>query len=198
MRKTKRTFFIFSSSLLVLFVLISLVALPRFFNSTTLPQAYSQTCTAPATPTGVQVEYPGCSGTDCDLAQASCKWDTQADASSYNLTITEVETSTIVKNNESEPSSTTKIEFPITQGKTYKCDVVAVSACGGLSTAASDQLLCQADAILDTPTPTVIPPTATPIPPTPTIANPGGVVQTVALIGGVLLAIVGGIVLLVL
>lgn len=198
MKRSRKKALTLLGSFLAFLVLVSLFALPKLFSTTPLPQAYSQTCIAPATPAGVQVEYPGCNGEDCDLAQASCKWDAQADASSYNLTVTEVETGTVIKNNESEATGTTKIVFPITQGKTYKCDVVAVSSCGGLSAAASDQLLCQADAILDTPT--VAPPTSTPIPPTatPTIANPGGIVQTVALIGGVLLAIIGGIVLLVL
>ena len=159
-------------------------------------KAHAQACSAPAAATGVTVEFPGCTGTSCDLTQASCAWASQGDAASYNVTVTEVESSTILKNNESESSSTTKVLFPITQGKTYKCDVVAVSACGGLAAATSDQLLCQADAII-TPVVTV-PPTATPIPPTatPTIASPGGIVQTIALFGGILIAIIGGIVLL--
>lgn len=160
----------------------------------------AQACAAPAATTGVQVEYPGCaSGTTCDLAQASCKWNSQADAASYNVTVTEVETGTLIKNNESEAASVTKIVFPITQGKTYKCDVVAVSACGGLGAPGTDQLLCKADALIDTPTPTLIP-TKPAAPPTatPTIAKPGGMVQSIGLIGGILLAIVGGIVLLVL
>lgn len=158
----------------------------------------AQTCTAPATPTGVTVEYPGCNGNSCDLAQASCTWNAQSDASSYNVTVTEVETGTIVMNNESKTSDTTKVFFAITQGRTYKCDVVAVSSCGGLSAAASDQLLCEADAIIDTPTPA--PPTATPIPPTatPTIPPPGGIMQTAAIVSGVLILVVGGIFLFVL
>ena len=166
-----------------------------------ITQTYAQSCAAPAAATGVQVEFPGCNGTQCDLTQASCKWNSQSDAASYNVTVTEVETGTVIKNSESETASTTKILFAVTQGKTYKCDVVAVSSCGGLAAAASDQLLCQADAIISTPTATLAPPTATPTSPppptaTPTIAKPGGVVQTIALVGGVLIAIVGGIILL--
>lgn len=186
---------LFLSLLLITFSLVGFVTAQTFV----VPQAYAQACAAPATATGVTVEFPGCNGTQCDLTQASCKWNAQADAASFNVTVTEVETGTIIKNNESEPAATVKIVFPITQGKTYKCDVVSVSACGGLAAASSDSLLCQADALISTPTPTVAP-TATPIPPTatPTIAKPGGVVQTVALIGGVLIAIIGGIVLLVL
>jgi hypothetical protein len=109
--------------------------------------------------------------------------------------VTELETSTVILNNASQPSATTKIIFAITQGRTYKCDVVAVSACGGLSAASSDQLLCEADAILDTPTPA--PPTAVPDQPTatPTIAPPGSIIQTAAVVGGFLVVIVGGILL---
>mgnify|MGYP002074439314 CR=1 FL=1 len=160
-------------------------------------EANAQSCSAPAVASGVTVEFPGCNGSSCDLTQASCAWNSQADAASYNVTVTEVETGTIIKNNESQSSSTTKVLFPITQGRTYKCDVVAVASCGSLAAASSDQLLCEADAIIDTPTPTTVavPPTATPIPATPTIAPPGGFLQTVSIVGGVLIVIVGGILL---
>ncbi len=176
------------------------VLLLAFFAIFQVPSSYAQACAAPAAATGVQVEFPSCNGTDCDLTQASCKWNAQSDAASFNVTVTEVETNTIIKNNESEPASTTKISFAITQGKTYKCDVVAVSACGGLAAASSDSLLCQADALVSTPTATLAP-TATPTTrptATPTIAKPGGEVQSIALIGAVLFAIIGGVVLLVL
>lgn len=165
------------------------------FSLLNTPKAQAQACAAPAAASGVVVEFPGCTGTSCDLTQASCSWSSQADATSFNVTVTEVESGTILKNNESQSASTTKILFAITQGKTYKCDVVAVSACGGLAAATSDQLLCQIDALI---TPTVVPPTATPIPPTPTptIASPGGIGQSVVLVGGIILAIIGGIVLL--
>lgn len=180
------------------FIFAALLLIVSFFTFVNVPKANAQACAAPAAASGVTVEFPGCTGTSCDLTQASCKWNTQADAASFNVTVTEVETATILKNNESQSASTSKILFAITQGKTYKCDVVAVSACGGLATATSDQLLCQADALI-TPVATVAP-TATPIPtkaiPTPTIASPGGIAQTVVLFGGILLAIIGGIVLL--
>lgn len=177
-----------------LFLLITLIL---GFSLTVPVRAYAQACSPPAVATGVTVEYPGCNGSSCDLVQASCAWNSQADAASFNVTVTEVETGTIIKNNESQPAATTKVLFPITQGRTYKCDVVSVSACGGLAASSSDQLLCEADAIIDTPTPA--PPTATPVPPThtPTIAPPGGIVQTASIVGGILILIVGGILLFV-
>lgn len=186
-------------SILSFFILSTITKVSPPIGTT---QTYAQSCAAPAIATGVRVEFPGCNGTQCDLTQASCEWNSQSDASSFNVTVTEVETGTVIKNNESETSSTTKILFAITQGKTYKCDVVAVSACGGLAPAASDQLLCQADAIISTPTATLPPPTATPTSPPPptsaTIPEAGGVVQTIAIAGGVIIAIVGGILLLLL
>ncbi len=181
-------------------LLLLAVLLTSFFISTSRVEA--QACAAPAVATGVTVEFPGCNGSSCDLTQASCAWNSQSDAASFNVTVTEVETGTIIKNNESQPSTTTKVLFAITQGRTYKCDVVSVSACGGLAAAASDQLLCEADAIIDTPTPTPIPPTATPIPPsptpTPTIAPPGDLVQTISLLSGIAILIVGGVFLFIL
>lgn len=170
-------------------------------QNTIISKAYAQTCAAPAAATGVTVEFPGCTGSQCNLTQASCKWNSQSEAASYNVTVTQIEGGVIVLNNVSEPSSTTKVVFPITQGKTYKCSVVAVSSCGGLSSASSDQLLCQADALI---APTVIPtvvPTATPIPPTaappvPTIPVTGSIMQTIALSGIILATLIGGTVLL--
>lgn len=176
--------------LLLVFAFILFISLPQKVDA--------QACAAPAVPTGVTVEYPGCNGESCDLTTASCAWNTQADAASFNVTVTEVETGTIVMNNESQVSTTTKVNFAITQGRTYKCDVVAVSSCGGLSAAGTDQLLCEADAIIDTPTP--VPPTPTPIPPTatPTIEPPGSFIQTVSIFGGIAILLVGGFLLFVL
>lgn len=166
-------------------------------HSVIVPQAQAQACTAPATPVDVAVDYPGGTGTTRDLTLANCSWTAQSDAASYNITVTEVETGTIIKNNEAVAASTTTVSFPITQQRTYKCDVTAVASCGTVSAVASDQLLCDADAIIDTPTPT----TAAEVPPkaaTPTIAAPGGIFETIGILGGVTLAVITGIVLLVL
>lgn len=183
-------------------------------SPTTTLVAVNDSCPALPAVAGVKVEYPGCQGTQCEFTQASCLWTASIGATSYNVTVTQVESGAPIKSNESIPSSTTKILFPITQNKTYKCDVVAVSSCGSLSVASSDQLLCEADAIIDTPTPTTVPPTAIPtiaptaiptvppiatlVPPTatPTIASPGEILQSVSIIGAILFAIIGGIILL--
>ena len=190
-----------------------------------------QVCPAPEATLSVLVDFPACSddGINCDLSQASCEWDAVSGASSYLVTINQVEDGTFVKNNESVPTTTLKLTFPITQNKTYKCSVIVVSACASQSIAVTDELLCEADAILDptaTPAPTTSAPTSAPIPtatlipptptlqitntptpqpiflptatytPTPTIVQPGGIMQTIGIVGGIMIVVVGGILLL--
>lgn len=165
---------LFSLVLIIFFLVFASQNLKNIPNKLVV-DTYAQACAAPATPAGLTVEYPSCNGNQCDLAQAECTWSSQADVSSFNLTITEVESGVLVKNNESESASTTKIVFPVTQGRTYRCSLVAVSSCGGLSTAATNELMCEADAML-TPSPTIAVPTATPTPTpanTPPVANAG-------------------------
>lgn len=190
---------------------------PTTAVSPTLPQASptgiggggigDTACAIPSQAQNVLVEYPGCEGDSCLFTQASCMWDPNVDAATYSLTVTEVETGNIVRN-ESVPNSTTKVLFPITQGRTYKCDVSVANACGSVSASTSDQLLCEADAIIPTTTvtpttpvatstPTIAPtaPTSTPsATPTPPIV--GGITPTIGVIGALLLAIIGGIVFL--
>lgn len=186
----------------------------------------AQACATPAVVNSVSVNFPNCEGTtNCNFTQASCTWDLATDGSSYKVKITEVETLSVVKEETLAPTIG-KTVFSINQGKTYKCDVSAVNSCGTASIAASDELLCQVDAKISptvpptsTPTPTppsatvppTIPPTVapptptttvTPIPtklaPTVTLAKPGGTVPTLGIIGGVAIAIIAGIVLLIL
>ena len=163
--------------LISIFILNGLALLIFPFSKT----VEAQTCAAISAVTGVKVEYPGCQGTQCDSNQASCSWTTSSDAVSYNITVTELETGLILKNNESTPSGTTKVLFPITQQRTYKCDVVAISSCGSLSPISSDQLLCGTATL----TPTKIP--------TPTIADPGGIGQTFVILSAAIAVIIGGI-----
>ncbi len=173
--------------------------------------AQQSTCATPTSAQNVLVEYPGCEGDNCLFTQASCTWDPNNDATTYNLTVTEVETGSVVRN-ESIPNSTTKVLFPVTQGRTYKCDISVANSCGNVSAVSSDQLLCEADAIIPTATPTVattpaptasatatIAPTTAPtvvptITPTPPIV--GGLTPTLSVFGVVLILIIGGIVFL--
>lgn len=183
---------------------------------TTPPAEVAQACATPATVANVSVNYPSCDGTqDCNFTQADCTWSALEDGSSYKVTITEVETQTKVKEETLAPA-VVKTVFPINQGKTYKCDVAAVNTCGSIGVASSDELLCIVDAIISqTPTPTVaptiapteaptVPPavvvTSTPIPTKtlPPIEQPGGPLATIGLFAGVLVAIIGGALLLIL
>lgn len=152
----------------------------------------------PETVTGVLVEYPECVDGSCSFVQASCVWDAMSGATSYNYTITEVDTSTQIQS-ASVDSSTLRVVFPITQERTYKCDVFANNATGAGGTG-THELLCSAEGLLDpTPTvePTAVPPTATPLPTKPPIESPGTFTNTIVILGAVALLIVGGLALLI-
>jgi hypothetical protein len=127
------------------------------------PTLAAQTsCQQPSQVSNVKVQFPyiDSNGTS-HFVQASCNWDANADAASYTLKVTEVETNTVVLD-QSEPAGTTQVAFDINQGKTYRCDVSAVNSCGAVSVAASDQLLCEANGLVN-PTPTITEaPTASP------------------------------------
>lgn len=127
------------------------------------------TCPAPGTPATVTVSYPLCeagqSGETCQFDKAGCDWASVSGASTYNVKITEVETGAVIK---TDSVTTIKTSFPVVQGRTYKCEVSAVSNCGSVGGTNEDSLLCQTDAFVSpTPIPTVTP-VATPPPPAPT------------------------------
>lgn len=125
------------------------------------PQASpTQSCPIPAQVQNVLVEFPNCVGDICNFTQASCSWNSVAGATKYQLTITEVDTSTIIKNGEEE-AAITRVVFPITQNRTYKCEVSAKNSCGASGQSGSHSLLCEVDAAVVTPTP--IPPTQAPV-----------------------------------
>ncbi len=130
-------------------------ALPKPSALVPQVQAQAQACPVPDQVSSVLVEFPSCNGAQCSFVNASCSWGAVANASSYNLTVTEVESGKVVKS-ESEPTATTKVTFPVTQGKTYKCDVAAVNSCGNTGATGTFSLLCQVQGggtIAPTPTP---------------------------------------------
>lgn len=152
----------------------------------------------PTTVTGVLVEYPECVGDSCSFVQASCSWSAVTGATSYNYTITEVDTNTQVQT-ATVDTSTLRVVFPVTQGRTYKCDVFATNASGSGGTG-THSLLCSAEGFLS---PTAVPttpagPTATPLPTKPPIESPGAFTNTAIILGGVALVIVGGLALILL
>jgi hypothetical protein len=169
-----------------------------------VPQASAQTATPSPTPAsscatpsqvqGVRIDYPGCVGTQCNFTQATCSWTATAGATKYQLTVTEVESSTVTKN-EQEDAAVTSVTFPVNQNKTYKCDVAAINACGTTGTAGTFSLFCKVDALINTPTPTTPP---APPPPKPTLP-PTGIVSNTIMIGmTVLVMIAAGTFLMVL
>lgn len=153
--------------------------------------------------------------TQCAFDTASCSWDAVTGAASYNIKITQVESGTVIRN-DSVGASTTRIVFPVIQGKTYQCDISAVNSCGATGGTGSHSLTCEVGGIFPsvTPIPTVpagvtVFPTATPtfppaattaptiitqITPTPTLPPTGDLSTTIVMgVGGVILAILGGI-----
>ncbi len=157
-------------------------------------------CQTPAAMTGVTVEYPYCEGEECSFVQADCTWNPASGASGYTVVVTEVDTNTVVKNETATPD-TTKTVFPVTQGKTYKCDVSAVNACGQVGVASSHQLLCEVDGLVASPTPSLAPTpiatdTPTTVPPTakPTLPPSGNSeIMTAGIVGGIIIMVLGGL-----
>lgn len=98
-------------------------------------------------------------GQQCSLVQANCTWNAVDGASSYKITITEVDTNTLIKSDTVQPP-TTKYVFPVTQGRTYKCDVSAVSSCGAAGIQGSGQALCQVEGLISSPSATPVPTSA--------------------------------------
>lgn len=161
-------------------------------------------CPALSAPQNVRAEYPGCDEEEnCTYVQASCEWDSVADASSYSLKIYNTDTQEEVRN-DTVDSETTRILFDVTQGSKYTCEVSVVNSCGSVSDAGVGEVICEVEEVPTVPptqppvtiepTPTTIvtaPPVVTPTPTLP----PTGPVETLIVGGivGALLIIVGGL-----
>ncbi len=140
------------------------------------PAGGDQACTPPGTVANVKVNYPSCIGSDCSFTSASCTWDAAAGVVTYNVKVTEVDSSTAVNVPGSVSANTTSVVFPITQGKTYQCDISAINSCGATGGVGTASLLCKVDGILASPSPSAtVAPSSTPVPtpvptPAPTVA----------------------------
>ncbi len=143
--------------------------------SSSVKTASAQACTAPAQVTGVKIDFPSCVGDQCNLTQANCSWTAVTGATKYQVTVTEVESSTVVKN---EQVTATNDVFNVNQNKTYKCDVSAVNACGASGLAGTFSLFCKVDPLVS---PTAVPPTQAPPPPRPTLPPTGTISTSVAI-----------------
>lgn len=149
-----------------------------FFSSaqqtTTTPVNQGANCPAPGTPATVTLSYPLCeagqSGETCQFDKAGCVWDSVSGATQYNTKVTEVETGAVIS---TDSVTAPKTSFSVVQGRTYTCQVSAVSSCGTVGGTNEDTLLCEADAFFSpTPTPTPAPPVAPPPPPPPPTPQP--------------------------
>lgn len=124
----------------------------------------AQTCTTPPQVSLVEVNYPSCVGAQCSFVEADCTWDAVTGAANYSVKITEVDTGTVVKNVTAQ-SSATSYTFPVTQNKTYRCEVSAVNACGTAGPAGSGEALCAVDGLTVSTAPSSTPvPTPKPSP----------------------------------
>ncbi len=175
-------------------ILIIVFACVTFFSISSVANAQ-----VPGIVTGVLVEYPECVGESCSFVQASCSWAAVTGVASYNYVITEVDTSTQIQT-ATVDTSTLRVVFPVTQEKTYKCDVFATNSSGQSGGIGTHSLLCSAEGLLE-PTVTVAPtvgPTSTRIPTKPPIEAPGIFTNTVLILGGVTLIIIAGLALILL
>ena len=151
-----------------------------------------------ATPSATVIPTPACFANT-----ASCEWDPLDGAGSYNYKITLASNSAVIDQGTVE-SGVTNVEFEISKGVTYKCEISAVNSCGPGAPATATQACIEATPIpttrpsatpTDTPSPTDEPtpterptatptrvPSATPVPPTkvpPTAIPPTSVPQQV-------------------
>jgi len=152
----------------------------------------AQACTAPTTPQNVKVTYPNCTGTQCSFTSALCSWTAVSGATNYSVTVTDVDDNTTVQSQQYD-ANTTQVNFTVTSGKTYKCDVTATNSCG-TSPAGTDTLLCKVDGITGAPTATPLPtspPVATNTPlPTRPVIPPTGSTENVMIAGGIIVLFV--------
>ncbi len=154
--------------------------------------------TPPPDVTDVLVEYPAIDESEtASFTQASCSWSATSGAASYTYTITEVESNTQIQS-QTIGSDQLDVVFPVTQGRTYRCDVFATNATGQSGGAGSHSLLCEAEALIDSPTPTTATATPTLLPTKPPIESPGAFETTILIIGGITLLILGGAALILL
>jgi hypothetical protein len=160
------------------------------------PTGIGGTCQAPAAVSGVELSYPSCQGTQCDFTQASCSWAAVNGAVSYSITVTQVETGSVTSTT-TVTAPTVTYSFPVTQGQTYRCDITAVNACGASGVAGSAQALCAVDGQVASPQPTQPPQPTVPPQVIPTVVATGDTNMTMLVgIGGVFVAILGGVLFL--
>ena len=139
----------------VFIALVSVVAVVFYLTQTptSITPALAESCPTPAQVTGVKIDFPYCVGSQCNFTQANCSWSTVAGATKYQVAVTEVETNTLVTNQQLA-ASVTNLVFNINQNKTYSCNVSAINACGTTGASGAYSLFCKVDALVSSPSPT--------------------------------------------
>lgn len=176
---------------LVRLLLVLFIGVISYFifvaNSHAQTPTAAASCATPSQVQNVRIDYPGCVGTQCNFTQATCSWAASTGAAKYQLTVTQVESGEVVKNEQVE-TSITNVTFAVTQNRTYKCDVAAINSCGTTGVAGTFSLFCKVDALIASPVPTTPPqPTAVPtIPPAGALSN-----SIVVAVAAILLFVVG-------
>lgn len=122
----------------------------------------AQSCTTPAQVSNVEVNYPSCVGAQCSFVEADCVWDAVSGAANYSVKVTEVDSSSVIKN-VTVGGSSTSYTFPVTQNKTYRCEIAAVNSCGTSGPTGVGEALCAVDGLTVSTAPSATP-TPTPKP----------------------------------
>lgn len=122
----------------------------------------AQSCTTPEQTGNVEVAYPSCNGAQCSFVEADCTWGAVTGAANYSVKVTEVDTNSVIKN-VTVGGSTTTYTFPVTQNRTYRCEISAVNACGTAGPAGVGEALCEVDGLTVSTAPSATP-LATPTP----------------------------------
>ncbi len=73
----------------------------------------------------------------CQTDSFKCSWNEVTGASSYKFTITDVSTNTVVKSGNIPSGRKLTVAYTPVRGKNYRCDVVAINACGNSDTASA-------------------------------------------------------------
>jgi hypothetical protein len=134
-------------------------SIPAIVNNVT-----AQTCTTPAQVSNVEVSYPSCVGAQCSFVEADCTWEAVSGAANYSVKVTEVDSGSVIKN-VTVGGSSVSYTFPVTQGKTYRCDIAAVNSCGTSGPTGSAEAVCEVDGLTVSTAPSATPtPTPTPTP----------------------------------
>lgn len=104
------------------------------------------------------------SAQQCNFDMAACSWSATTGAVSYSIKVTEIDTGNVIKN-ERVGGTVTRYAFPVTQNRTYRCEVAAINSCGESGQTGEASALCAVEGLVASPSPSPsVAPTSTPAP----------------------------------